>query len=134
MSTSWMPPGMSEDEKDGFVRAAPNDPHMAAALAWESWSATLAAEASVASVSTGAQSVTYRGGSSPFDVAVERANWHRSRARVKAVQVGPKHGYGWVESPRDIATYESAPMPVTGRAQIVLPTGVVGPSDADNHP
>lgn len=133
MSTNWMPPGMDPAEKDEFA-ARFRDPHAAAAAAWESWAASLAAEPSVASVSTGAQTIAYRGGSSPFDVAMERANWHRARTRVSSVAVGPKFAYGWVESERDIATYESAPLPRIGAAQIQLPDRLVGPSDADNHP
>lgn len=133
MSTNWMPPGMDPAEKDQFA-ADYRDPHMAAAKAWESWAASLAAEPSVQSVSTGAQAITYRAGSSPFDVAMERANWHRARTKVASAQVGPKFAFGWVEDERMIATYESAPLPLIGAAQVQLPERLVGVSDADNHP
>jgi len=56
------------------------DPHLAAALMWESYAATLPPSPSMASVSTGAQSVSYSppmpGGD--YGAAMARAAWHRS--------------------------------------------------------
>lgn len=131
VSISWMPPGMDPAEKQDFADAYPTDPHAAAAAAWESWAATLTAEPSVASVSTGAQSISYLSGGSDFDVALQRAAWHRARARVSSVEVGGDYAYGWdhwaLEG--DQATYYSAPMPPTGSMQVNLPTGTVGPTD-----
>ena len=55
-------------------------PHLAAALMWEAYAATLPPTPAVASVSTGAQSVVYSppapGGE--FGLAMQRAAWHRS--------------------------------------------------------
>lgn len=56
------------------------DPHLTAALQWEAYAASLPPAASVAQVSTGAQSVSYSppmpGGE--FGLAMARAAWHRS--------------------------------------------------------
>jgi hypothetical protein len=56
------------------------DPHLCAALQWEAYAATLPPTPAVASVSTGAQSVTYNppmpGGD--YGTAMSRAAWHRS--------------------------------------------------------
>lgn len=57
-----------------------DDPHLAAALMWESYAATLPPELAVAQVSTGAQSVSY-GRATPggeLGAALTRAAWHRS--------------------------------------------------------
>ena len=56
------------------------DPHYCAALQWEAYAATLAPTPSVASVSTGAQSVTYSPAqaSGDYGLAIQRAAWHRS--------------------------------------------------------
>ena len=56
------------------------DPHLCAALMWESYAATLDPEPSVASVTTGAQSVVYSGGGGgAFGKASARAAWHWQR-------------------------------------------------------
>jgi hypothetical protein len=86
---AWMPKDMLDADKDYFAHLAPTDAHMAAALAWEAWSSTLDAEPVVQTVSTGAQSATYAKGYSPHQNAQERAAWHRSRAKIKSVAVGP---------------------------------------------
>jgi hypothetical protein len=56
------------------------DPHLAAALMWESYAATLPPGSAVSQVQTGAQSVTYNppmpGGE--LGAALARARWHRS--------------------------------------------------------
>lgn len=56
------------------------DPHLCAALMWESYAATLPPASAVSQVQTGAQSVTYSpaapGGE--LGAALARAAWHRS--------------------------------------------------------
>jgi hypothetical protein len=59
-----------------------DDPHMCAALQWESYAGMLPPTPAVANVSTGAQSVSY---SPPapvgdYGLAIQRAEWHRSLA------------------------------------------------------
>ena len=57
-----------------------DDPHLAAALMWEAYAATMPPELAVAQVSTGAQSVSY-GRATPggnLGAALTRAQWHRS--------------------------------------------------------
>lgn len=93
---------MDDGEKAEHDAAHPGDPHGAAAAAWESWGAQLAgAEASsagaapaagVVSVSTGAQSVTYAEARTARGAALEQAAWHRARAGVLSVEVGPEYG------------------------------------------
>jgi hypothetical protein len=87
---AWMPQEMLDSDKNYFISLSPTDPHLAAALAWEAWAATLDAEPVVQSVSTGAQSATYSKGYSKYSNAMERATWHRSRAKIRSVAVGPK--------------------------------------------
>jgi hypothetical protein len=57
-----------------------DDPHRAAAVAWEAYAATLPPTPTVSQVATGAQSVSYSpampGGA--YGLAVQRASWHRS--------------------------------------------------------
>lgn len=112
---AWMPPSLSPEEKDGFAAAFPNDPHGAAAAAWESYAATLPAEAAVTGVSTGAQSITYAKGSSPFADAQARADFHRARSCPYTTPVGGDYAKGHVEDPDlfdggVIETYPSLPM------------------------
>lgn len=107
---AWMPAEMLDSDKDYFVSLAPTDPHLAAALAWEAWASTLEAEPVVQSVATGAQSATYAKGYSPYANAMERANWHRSRAKVKSVELGPKF--------QDTAGYDPAPHEGFDRVEI----------------
>ena len=56
------------------------DPHLCAALMWESYAATLPPGSAVSQVQTGMQSVTYSppmpGGD--YGHAISRARWHRS--------------------------------------------------------
>lgn len=92
---NWMPEEMDPADKQAFTDEHPDDPHAAAAAAWESWAAVMPLDPTegVASVSTGAQSVSYRsGGGGPRGVALARADWHRTRARVKSVAVGNQYG------------------------------------------
>jgi hypothetical protein len=57
-----------------------HDPHLAAALMWEAYAATLPPAPAPASVSTGVQQVVYsRGGQGgQLGAALARAEWHRS--------------------------------------------------------
>lgn len=87
---SWAPP-LSPPAERGLdaghaaaIAAAwwDTDPHMCAALMWESYAATLPPALPVAQVSTGAQSVSY-GRALPggeLGAAMSRAAWHRSLA------------------------------------------------------
>lgn len=101
-ATLWMPSGMDDGEKSEHDANHPGDPHGAAADAWESWAAQLTgAEATgvaadvaqeVASVSTGAQSVSYANGrsTSPSSQARVQAAWHRARSKAESQPVGPE--------------------------------------------
>ena len=96
--TAWMPADMDPALKDEFAAAYPDDCHAAAAAAWEHQAATVADDtggtAGVTAVSTGAQSITYRDdgyGSGARGDALRRASYHRSRTRVRSVQVGPSY-------------------------------------------
>lgn len=92
---------MDAEDKTAHDEAHPDDPHAAAAAAWEDWASRLEAAAAssaeaavdqvVQSVSTGAQSVTFATAKTTTQTALDRATWHRARARVFTVQVGPEH-------------------------------------------
>lgn len=56
------------------------DPHLAAALAWETYAAMSPLEPSVRSVQTGVQAVTYESPGGRWAMAMARAAWHRSMA------------------------------------------------------
>ncbi|MBO0816653.1 MAG: hypothetical protein J2P30_16120 [Actinobacteria bacterium] len=56
------------------------DPHLAAALMWESYAAMQPTEPAVRSVQTGVQAVTYDAPGGKFALAMARAAWHRSMA------------------------------------------------------
>lgn len=82
----WAPPLVPPAE-DGLPRAEAEeiaaqwwdcDPHMAAALMWESYAATLPPSPPVVSVQTGVQSVNY--GQPYAGPALVRAAWHRGLA------------------------------------------------------
>jgi hypothetical protein len=90
---AWMPTDMLDSDKQYFITLHPEDPHAAAASAWEAWAATLESEALVASVSTGAQSISYAKGYSASQSALERASWHRARTKVVSVALGPQYEY-----------------------------------------
>ena len=85
---AWAPPldpptagGLPYDEAQRIAAAWwADDPHLAAALMWESYAATLDPTLAVSMVNTGAQSVSY-GTARPggeYGLAVARAEWHRS--------------------------------------------------------
>jgi len=88
------------------------DPHLTAALQWEAYAASLPPAASVAQVSTGAQSVSYSpplpGGD--FGLAMSRAAWHRSLmgsgGSVELDQAAPAlpsaPGSPWAGVPADV--------------------------------
>lgn len=96
---AWMPDGMLQADKDALAAAHPDDPHLAAALAWEAWAAAGAGvpagqqqgSLGATSVSTGAQSVSYADGYGPGPVgeALRRGAWHRSRAKARSVDLAP---------------------------------------------
>lgn len=97
----WMPPGFDPQDAADLLALYPGDPHTAAAEAWEGYAATLQPDPmdGARSVSTGAQSVTYRDGGGPRGAALERARWHRSKARVRSVSVGPGYSVSEGETP-----------------------------------
>lgn len=112
---AWMPDGMSVADKDTLIAAHPDDPHRAAAEAWEAWAASLTDPAEsgglgATSVSTGAQSVGYsdRYGTGAVGDALRRAAWHRSRAKVRSVDLGPQYGTVWSD-PEDSGTIPTYP-------------------------
>ena len=114
-----MPPEMPQEDKDAWAERYPTDPHRAAGEAWEAWAATLPVTATVTSVSTGDQSVTYKDGVSEYDAAVQRAEWHLARANVRSVALvsGPSLVYGALgaHDPEDrgtILTYDAGTIPL----------------------
>lgn len=101
-------PGLPEETAAAIAgRMAGEDPHCVAAQLWDAYAGMLPAEAPVASVSTGVQSVAYpygHGGS--LGAALSRAEWHRERCGgsvsslpVRAADAGPAPvpppGYIW---------------------------------------
>jgi hypothetical protein len=149
----WMPADLPQEVKDEIAAEHPYDNHGAAAEAWEYYAATLELGASgasgsggviaggeVQSVSTGSQTITYTTSQSASSgtgmnpsTAFARANWHRSRARGQNLNVAVGYRWGWDKDPRFVHTYDSPPMPETGRAQINLLAGRVGPNDLENY-
>lgn len=119
---AWMPSALTDDEKDAFAEAYPDDPHGAAAAAWESYSATLPIGPTVTGVSTGAQSVSYATGYQEADAAAKRGAWHRARSKTTTVQVGGDYEWGWTADDRVIKVYDAPPHPVMGDT---LPEGVL---------
>jgi hypothetical protein len=85
---SWAPPldpptdgGLPADQAQCIADAWwEESPHLAAALMWEAYAATLPPAPAVSQVSTGAQNVSYSpavpGGA--LGLALSRAEWHRS--------------------------------------------------------
>ena len=82
-----MPPAMDDARKTEYAAAYPDDPHAAAASAWEEWAALMAADPTIKTAGTGAQSVTFVEGKSAFKQAETRARWHRTRAKARSVPV-----------------------------------------------
>ncbi|MGP7996713.1 MAG: hypothetical protein ACLPKI_05185 [Streptosporangiaceae bacterium] len=85
---AWAPPlapptdgGLPVDDAQAIADAWWDDePHLAAALMWEAYAATLPPSLPVAQVATGMQSVSY-GRAVPggdLGAAITRAQWHRS--------------------------------------------------------
>jgi hypothetical protein len=86
---AWAPPlypptagGLPEDEAAAIAADWwDEEPHLAAALMWEAWAATLPPALPVAQVATGSQSVSYSppqpGGQ--YGQAISRAQWHRAQ-------------------------------------------------------
>ena len=124
---AWMPEGMSLADKETLATAHPDDPHLAAALAWEAWAATRhstgdGGSMGAQSVSTGAQSVAFGDGygSGEQGEALRRAAWHRARSKPRSVDLGPlyaaeKH-QGWFDDTADwdtgtIETYDAGTRP-----------------------
>jgi hypothetical protein len=85
---SWAPPldpptpgGLAAADAAAIALAYwADDPHLCAALQWESYAATLPPAAAVSQVATGSQSVTYNPAlpSGEYGLALGRAAWHRS--------------------------------------------------------
>jgi hypothetical protein len=85
---AWAPPlsppatgGLPADQAQDIADAVwADEPHLAAALMWEAYAATLDPTHTVAQVATGSQSVSYSpampGGQ--YGLAISRAQWHRS--------------------------------------------------------
>jgi hypothetical protein len=92
---SWAPPldppapgGLAADDAAQIAEAWwDDDPHLAAALMWEAYAATLPPAAPVSQVATGSQSVTYSPASPPgeYGLAIGRAEWHRSFCTLATV-------------------------------------------------
>ena len=94
---SWAPPisppvegGLPVEDAQAIADAWwSEDPHLCAALQWESYAATLPAEGAipVAMVTTGSQSIAYGqpvpGGE--VGAAIARAQWHRTFTAVASV-------------------------------------------------
>jgi hypothetical protein len=98
---SWAPPlapptagGLPEDQAQAIADAWWDEsPHLAAALMWEAYAATLPQTATVQSVHTGMQSVAYYppipGGD--FGLAVARAEYHRSFVAFSTAELHAPH-------------------------------------------
>lgn len=95
---AWLPQGMGVEERQFYVEAYPNDPHAAAAHAWESWAVQMETDSGVQSIQTGEQSITYASPSSGPQDAWNRAKWHRARARAYSVEVAPTFTRGYLDS------------------------------------
>lgn len=92
--SSWSPPldpptsgGLPYADAEQIADAYwQTDPHLCAALMWESYAATLPPGSAVSQVQTGMQSVTYNppmpGGD--YGHAISRARWHRSHCPTLA--------------------------------------------------
>ena len=94
---SWAPPldpptagGLPVDQAQCIADAWwDDDPHLAAALMWEAYAATLPPSPSLAAVNTGVQSVSYSPAApaGEYGLALSRAAWHRSFSSGTVVSV-----------------------------------------------
>jgi hypothetical protein len=92
---AWAPPlsppasgGLPVDQAEAIAAAWwEEDPHLAAALMWESYAATLPATPTVSQVATGAQSVSYSPAqpAGDYGLALARAAWHRSFTSAQSI-------------------------------------------------
>lgn len=92
---AWAPPldpptpgGLDVYEAEAIAAAHwDDDPHLAAALMWEPYAATLPPSAAVSQVATGSQSVTYNPAlpAGDYGLAIGRAAWHRSFCSLVSV-------------------------------------------------
>ena len=99
---SWAPPldpptpgGLPVAQAQAIAEGCwAEDPHLAAALMWESYAATLPATPTVSQVATGAQSVSYSPAqpSGDYGLALARAAWHRSFTSAVSVPLEPPRG------------------------------------------
>jgi hypothetical protein len=117
---AWAPPlnpptagGLPLDQAQAIADATwSDDPHLCAALQWESYAAMLPPTASVSQVATGAQSVTYSPATATGDygLAVARAAWHRTFTDGAVVGVPMQVGEPLPVYPaRELARQELAP-------------------------
>jgi hypothetical protein len=99
---SWAPPldpptpgGLAADDAEAIALAYwHDDPHLAAALMWEHYAATLPPAPAVSQVATGSQSVTYAPAlpSGEYGLALARAAWHRSFTTLASVPLRVARG------------------------------------------
>jgi len=73
------------------------DPHLAAALMWESYAATLPMMPAVSQVATGAQSVSYSPAqpAGEYGLALARAAWHRAFTTAVSVPLHRSAAPAW---------------------------------------
>lgn len=127
----WAPPldppvdgGLPDDVAEQIAAAYwAADPWECLALMWTAYALTLPPEATVASVSTGVQSVSYAEPGGPFAIAMARADWFREqngtlasvplRAATDARLVLPPDW--WQRDLEDRATWERAFWAAVGR-------------------
>jgi hypothetical protein len=99
---AWAPPldpptpgGLAAADAEAIALAYwHDDPHLAAALMWESYASTLPPGAPVSQVATGSQSVTYNPAlpAGEYGLAIARAAWHRSFTTAVSVPVRVARG------------------------------------------
>jgi hypothetical protein len=100
-----------------------SNPHLAAALMWEYFAATLDPTAAVAQVATGSQSVSYQPPrpAGPYGLAMAKAEWHRSFLGDLATVPLTVAGEGptwpadwWQRDLEDRATWDTGAPPLPG--------------------
>ena len=77
----WFPPGLDDELAQAIADDWWEDePHLAAALAWEAYAATLPIGPNVSSVHTGSQIASFNppAPSGEAGAALAKASWHRS--------------------------------------------------------